>query len=170
MIRLILSARYRVDDLTYNFARIYIFTILEPLLGIIIACLPLFRPVIRKATESIRNTHTETPNVLSSSMARIRLMKLKGSAIKRFDDSLLFTDLEDNRIKSHVTGPSSGSECSTDERRQAAVIGIPPGSSIRIDRAWDVRSEEAGHLDRELMDLNTKHSNATMNDRMTGTS
>lgn len=97
-------------------------------------------------------------------------MKLKGSAIKRFDDSLLFTDLEDNRIKSHVTGPSSGFECSTDERRQAAVIGIPPGSSIRIDRAWDVRSEEAGHLDRELMDLNTKHSNATMNDRMTGTS
>lgn len=168
IIRLILSVRFRLDDLPYSFARISIFTILEPLLGIIIACLPLFRPAIRKAAESVKNTHPETPNILSSSLARIRLMRSKGTAFKRVDDSLLFTDLEDNRTKNHINGPGNESECSVDDHGHAAVIRILPQSSIRIDRDWNVRSEEAGHLAREPVGLNTTHSGVTTNDRMTG--
>ena len=94
-------------------------------------------------------------------------MRSKGTAFKRFDDSLLFTDLEDNRTKNHITGPSSESECSLGEHGQAAVIRIPLQSSIRIDRDWHVRSEEARHLDGEPVDLNTTHSETTANNRMT---
>ena len=115
IIRLILSTQ-KFDDIVWDFARISIFTVLEPLLGIIIACLPLSRPVIKKITSYLKNTPPETPNVLSSTMARLRLKRLKGSAFQRFDNSLLFTDLENSRNQNNITtGPSSESEHSVQD-------------------------------------------------------
>lgn len=45
---------HRVNRLgaTYGLAVLYIFTALEPLLGIVLACLPLIRPVANKISES----------------------------------------------------------------------------------------------------------------------
>ena len=116
IIRLILSTLLKLDDITYNFARISIFTVLEPLLGIIIACLPLSRPAIKKVTSYLKKTPPETPNVVSSAMARLRLKRLKGSAFQRFDNSLLFSDLENSRTQGDITaGPVSESEHSVQE-------------------------------------------------------
>ena len=80
LIPLIFSARLRFDDVTYNFARMSIFTVLEPLLAIIIACLPLSRPAIKKLTCYVEDTPPERSHVLSSTMARLRLKRWKGSA------------------------------------------------------------------------------------------
>ena len=134
LIRLILSTRLKFDDVTYNYARISIFTVLEPLLGIIIACLPLSRPAIKKVICYVKNTPPETPNVLSSTMARLRLKRSKGSAFQRFDNSLLFTDLENNRTQNNITGPSSESEYSLKDFGQGAATRIPPQSSVIIAR------------------------------------
>lgn len=44
---------HRLDhDVTYNWAVLYLFSLLEPLLGITVACLPLIQPVVNKISLS----------------------------------------------------------------------------------------------------------------------
>ena len=68
LIRLISSARLRSNDITCNFARISIFTVLEPLLDIMIAYLPLSRPAVKTVACYVQTTPPETSNVLSSTI------------------------------------------------------------------------------------------------------
>ena len=91
-----LYAQMKIKDYVNNMAIVSILSILEPLLGIIIACLPLFRPTIKKVASRVKGIKSETPNVFSSTVARLRLKRAKGSVFQRFDDSLLLTGLEDN--------------------------------------------------------------------------
>ena len=107
IIRLILSTQLRLNDYTYSIAKISIPTILEPLLGIIIACLPIFPPAIKKLTGRMERTHPQIRDVLSSSMARMRLKRSKSSTLQSSDDSSPLTDLEAKGTQNHITGPSN---------------------------------------------------------------
>ena len=52
LIRIVWVHRVGQADITYNWAVLYLFTTLEPLLGIVVACLPLIQPVVNKVSLS----------------------------------------------------------------------------------------------------------------------
>ena len=134
MIRLALSVQFDRDDFAYDVARIGIVTELEPLLGIIIASLPTFPPAIKKLTGRMKSPNSETRNVLSSTMARLRLRRAKGSTFKRSDDSVLLTDLENNRAFDHVSGPSDRSDYLVEGKMPSSGFETPQQSPITFDR------------------------------------
>ncbi len=51
--RIVWIHRVNTLDITYNWAHLFLFTVLEPLLGIILACLPLIQPVTSPLTQSV---------------------------------------------------------------------------------------------------------------------
>lgn len=145
MIRLILSAQIELTNYTYDILKISIVTILEPLLGVIIACSPLFPPAIKKLTAS-----SEKSYILSSAVARIRLKRSKSSASKSFEDSFPLTDLDEKRTQNHITGPSGKSDHVCGSCEQFGAVGNPPQSSIRVEQDWEVRSDHARDLEGNL--------------------
>ena len=94
LVRLIMFAQVDSDDYTRGILKVVIVTAMEPLLGIIAACLPLFRPAMREVTSRMRKIEPETHNVLSSSMVHLHQKRPKGTAFQHLDDSLVI-DLED---------------------------------------------------------------------------
>ena len=134
IIRLALSVQINLDDFTYDVTRIAIVTQLEPLLGIIIACLPIFPPAVRKLTSHIKTTNSNTRNVLSNSVARLRLRRAKDSTFKRFNDSVLLTDLENNRAFDHISGPGSKLDCSVEGNMPSAGFEIPQQSPMAFEK------------------------------------
>ena len=141
-----LFAQLNFKDYVDNMPIISILSILEPLLGIITACLPLFRPTIKKVASHVKGTKSETPNVISSTMARLRLKRAKGSVFQRFDDSLLLTGLEDHRTQAHSTGPI-GHVCSLEGDVAASRTGNSPQSSNTVKQDLEIRSGEATSLE-----------------------
>ena len=83
------------DDYTRGILKVIIVTAMEPLLSIIVACSPLFRPAIREFTRRMRKSEPEMHNVLSSHMAHLHQKRPKGITFQHLDDSVLVTDLED---------------------------------------------------------------------------
>ncbi|KAF6232640.1 hypothetical protein HO173_009079 [Letharia columbiana] len=151
IVRLILSIHMNLDDFTYGITKIAIVTILEPLLGIIIACLPLFPPTVKKITGYSKETNSETRNVLSSSMARLRLKRSRNSAFQRFKDSSLLSDLEHNKTQIDASDATSKPDSLVDGRSPFAAVEVPPPhSSIHMKQEWEVRSDEAKNLDGKL--------------------
>lgn len=147
IIRLVLSIHLNLDDFTYSIAKIGIVTTLEPLLGIIIACLPFFPPALKKMSGHMK-TKPEIWNVLSSAMARLRSKRSENSTFQRFDDSYPLTDLENNNTHNHITGISS--EPDSLDRNYRELAGAKPQSAIKVDFGWEVRSDEAGNLREKL--------------------
>ena len=125
-------------------------TLLEPQLGIIVACLPLFPPAIKKVVAHIRKTDPETRNVLSSSMARLRMKKSKSSAFESLGDSSPLTDLEAKRTQNHITGSNGKPDSMVEGHDNSAAIRIPPQSSIMVESDFEVRSDDAKHFEGKL--------------------
>ena len=140
VIRLAFSVRIDLDDFAYDIERIGIMTELEPLLGIIIACLPTFPPAVKKLAGHIKTTNPKAPNVLSNSVARLRLRRAKDSTFKQFDDSVLLTDLENTRAFDHVSGPSDRSDYSVEGQMPSSGFETPQQSPILFEKDQDVRS------------------------------
>lgn len=144
-IRVILASQLDIDDYTHSIARIGIVTTLEPILGIIVACLPLFPPALKVIFGRVKRTSPVTHDTISSSIARLRLRKSKESPFDRFDDYLL-TDHENQTIEHVVTGPSKKPDSSARSSGQPAELDevkILPLNSITIRHDWEVRSESA---------------------------
>ena len=134
MVRLALSVQFDQDDFAYNIARIGMVTELEPLLGIIIASLPTFPPAIKKLTGYIKSPNFEKQDVLSSTRVRLHLRRAKDSTFKRFDDSVLLTDLESNRASDHVSGPS--------DRSHHLLEGKMPSSGVETSQQSPITFEK----------------------------
>ncbi|CAD6591822.1 MAG: hypothetical protein ASARMPREDX12_005452 [Alectoria sarmentosa] len=151
IIRLVLATRLNMDDFTYDIARIGMVSMLEPLLGITIACLPLFPPAFKKVTGRLDATGSGgTPNVLSSSVARLRAKRSKNSDFEKFNDSDLLTDLEENRIENHISGPKSQPDYAIDGGSPFADFEVPPLSAIKVEQDWEVRSDEQRHPEAKV--------------------
>lgn len=145
-----MTTQINLDDYTYDIAKAIIVSLLEPLLGIIVACLPLFPAAVKKVATHIRKTDPETPNVLSSSMARLRLKRAKGSAFQSLSDSFSLTDLDVRGTQNHVTGPSGKPDDIFEGYGKLAGLRIPPQSSIMVERDLEVRSDDAKHFQGKL--------------------
>jgi hypothetical protein len=50
--RLVELARLDLDDITYNLAKVALWTGMEPMFGVVNACLPVIQPVIKTVLES----------------------------------------------------------------------------------------------------------------------
>lgn len=151
-IRVILASQLKLDDYTDGIARIGIVTTLEPLLGIIVACLPIFPPTLKAILGHVKRASPETHNTLSSSIARLRLKRSKGSPFERFDDYLL-TDLENQRVEQTITGPTKKLDSSvrgSDQPADPDGLEVPPLNSIIIRHDWEIRSESARHSKAQL--------------------
>ena len=134
-----------MDDYTDGIARIGIVTTLEPILGIIVACLPIFPPALKVVFGHVKRVSPETQNVISSSVAQLRLRRSKSSPFEKFDEYLL-TDIENQRIEQTISGPSNKSDFSGRGSGRPAELAegeIPPLNSITIRHDWEVRSESA---------------------------
>ncbi len=139
ILRIVFATEFDIEDFTYSMGKIIIVTALEPLLGTIIACLPIFPPTLKRAFR--RTNGSQPPTVISSSVARLRSKSLNRSVFRRFYDSYSLTDLEDGRTETRIT--SAGS-------RSSSTLGVPVAklepeldlqSSIKVKQGWDVRSE-----------------------------
>ena len=148
--RLVSFTQEESHDYAYAVAMNIIPTMLEPLLGITIACLPFVPPVIKKLTGRMdEENHPQIRNVLSSSMARMRLKRsMKSSTLQNScGDSSPLTDLdlEAKGNQKHITGPTSGKDeymfggyCD----RYTGVRMTPQSSSIMVEHNFEVRSDE----------------------------
>ena len=143
IIRLVFSTQVKLDDYTYSVARVGVVTLLEPLLGIIVACLPIFPPAIKKIIDYMKSTHPETHNVLSSSMARLRLKRSKSSSFQSLEDSSPLRDLEAKGTQNHITGPSGKPGYRFESYGKPAESTVLPQSSIMVEQNLEVRSDEA---------------------------
>ncbi len=143
LIRLILSIQLRLDDYTYSILKVSIVTVLEPLLAIIIACLPLFPPALKRTIGAMRKTKSETPIALSTTMTWLRVKRSKSSAFQSVDDCFPLTDLEGKRTQNHISGPNGKLDYVSEGYGKIHGISMPPQPSILVERDWEVRSDEA---------------------------
>ena len=143
IIRIARAARIDLTDFTYNLAKLAIITDLEPLLGITIACLPLFPPTFKKAFRA-RRVGPDMGNVLQSSLARLRIKKSKSksSTFRRFDYSYPLTDVEGYRTQNHVGTSGSQPRSSFEGRVGEADPEMCIKPSIKVKQGWEVRSDK----------------------------
>ena len=139
--RLILVKQLQVKDYAHDILKISIFSVLEPLLGIIVACSPLFPPAIKNIT-------AKSPKIYIPSSSVVARMRSKRS--KRLDDSLPLTDVEETRTQTHQTDSRSKSDDVSGSCGQSDGIGVSPQSSIRVERDWEVRSDRARDIEGSL--------------------
>ena len=126
-------AQVRPDDYTRGILEVAVVTVLEPLLGIITACLPLCRPSLKKVAAYMKPPKAETRNVLSSGMARARLERLKTVGCRRYDDSLLQTDLEDQSTRNHVADRSDSADDTVDAYGHLVGVEVPPRALVMVE-------------------------------------
>ena len=106
VLRIVFAIQFNVDDYTYDYNKIGITTGLEPVLGIIIACLPMFPPTFKRMLRS--KTEQDSQHVLSSSTRWLhsKIMK-RSSMFRKIDDSYPIMDLGEGRSENKITGPDS---------------------------------------------------------------
>lgn len=140
--RIVLIRDLVTTDLTYTTVILFFFSILEPLLGIVLACLPLVRPAAQKlATYSSHHRHGS----LKSTEDYPKGHFAGGSG--GFSRKTNKRDLESphpylestNRI--NVTGGSENYNLDEMHSRiSQAHIARPQNSDIRVTNTWDVQS------------------------------
>lgn len=129
-----------VSDFTYDLGRLAIVTDLEPLLAIIVACLPLFPPVMKRLF--LRGKEPESRTPLSSSLARLRSKGNKNSMFRKFEDSYPLTDLEGTRTENHITRSDSKPESLRNDKATNIDVEMGPRSTIQVEQGWEVRSDK----------------------------
>ncbi len=142
VLRIVFAAQFDVNDITYDYMKVSITTVLEPILGIILACLPMFPPSFKECLGGERKQDSQKVRSVSTIRPHSNGMK-QSPGIPRLDDSYPLADLGSGLAESEVNGfdsraSSVGSEHNTESRFKAN-----PESMIRIERGWEVRTDEA---------------------------
>ncbi|KAI4253120.1 MAG: hypothetical protein LQ352_003884 [Teloschistes flavicans] len=138
-----MSAKLTQEDFTYNLARLAIVTDLEPLLGIIVACAPLFPPTIKAALAWRRGSQRGTSGPFSNFA---KLNNSKGSQkAKRpsADDSYHLTDVQGRANEIHITSPHS-QQSSFHEGNEAELgEGLYKNRTITVKKGWEIKTHHA---------------------------
>ena len=95
-------------------------------------------------------TDPETRNVLSSSMARLRMKRSKTSAFQSLGDSSPLTDFGGKGTQNHITGSSGKPDGVVEGYGNSDGYRVPPQSSIMVERDLEVRSDDAKDLGGKL--------------------
>lgn len=141
--------RLDLNDLTYNLAKVAVWTGLEPMLGVINACLPVIQPVVKKVIES--NLFSRSSRNRTNSKVWMSGSSKAGKKSNTGDNS--FRRLEENSYPltegigtlTEISGPQSQS-FSTSDDIEAQNVEKPPRShstTINVRRDWEVQIEPA---------------------------
>ncbi|KAK3176216.1 hypothetical protein OEA41_007539 [Lepraria neglecta] len=133
--RVVLATQMNKADFTYNEAKLGIITNLEAYLGIIIACLSMFPPTLKKMLGN--KAGPDSRNVISSSVARLRFKSSRPRLFRKFDDLYPLTDLEGTQ--NEITGPDGKLNSSVED----STIKMHHQSAIKVKQDWDFRSDSA---------------------------
>ncbi|KAL8952390.1 MAG: hypothetical protein Q9222_001699 [Ikaeria aurantiellina] len=135
--RLVIAAKLTANDLTYDLARLAIVSDLEPLLGIIVACAPLFPPTFRSLVGATRKKFSTGSNTSDS---KKHIMKGAGSSkFQVLDDSYHLTGISKGRNDTKITSSNSQPESLMDSREMDHREGSKEGQNINVKRGWEVR-------------------------------
>ena len=93
IIRVVIAAQFNMNDFTYDIAKASIVTGLEPCIGLIAACLPMFPPVFKRIRRG--KAKSDSRNYVSSTVARLRSKDSKKPAFHNIDDGYPLTDVEE---------------------------------------------------------------------------
>ena len=132
--RVITATQDRVDDFTYGLAKLAICTDLEPLLGMINACMPVLQPALRRVLHTERSRSSPSRKVaFPGSTTKLNSdNKSKGSKFRQIEDSYMLTDT--TGTTNTYVGTASRPNSIGDEESLSA----PP--AITVQREWEVVS------------------------------
>ena len=94
ILRIVFAVQFNVDDITYDYEKVSITTVLEPVLGILFACLPMFPPVFKGCMggEGVEQDSEKTRS--SDTTTRPRVSDGKSPFTGSFPDSMTHTLLQ----------------------------------------------------------------------------
>ena len=101
IIRVVIAAQFNTNDFTYDIAKASIVTGLEPCVGLIAACLPMFPPLFKRIQRG--KAKSDSQNYVSSTVARLRLKDSDKTAFHIMDDVTLSRTLK--KIELRMTLP-----------------------------------------------------------------
>lgn len=150
ILRLVDLARLDLNDLTYNLAKVAVWTGLEPMLGIINACLPVIQPVVKRVLESnvfSRSSRNRSNSKVWTSSSSKPGKKSNTGDINSFHrlEETSYPLAEGIGTLTQISGPQSQS-FSTSDDLEAQKEGLHPRShstTINVRRDWEVQSEPA---------------------------
>ena len=141
IVRVVLANQFYDGDITHGIAKVAIVTDLETCMGIIVACLPMFPPTFKRILHG--RDKSDPQNYISSSVARLRTKTPKTLASRAIDDLYPLTDFEGSRAQDKITGPDGKPDSFVDDQHTIAELNIHPQSTIKVEKGWEVRSDEA---------------------------
>ncbi|CAF9925205.1 hypothetical protein IMSHALPRED_006410 [Imshaugia aleurites] len=142
LIRVVLIARLNIDDYLYDFTKITIVTDLEICLGIIVACMPMFPPTLKRMLRGKKDPSLFRRH-MSSGVALMRPKNPHMPAFHRIDDLYPLTDLDEMRTWNEICGTDGKPDSLVDDPDSDAKLEMHPRSTIKIKKGWEVRSGEA---------------------------
>ena len=137
--RLILSSRFKPENIIYEGARIGIFRDLEPLLGIIVACAPFFRTTFKVMAG--HNPKSASPNPPSSGFARTNNLRVRNFRLQTDGSSQFSTEMsvKGGISETQITSPSPQARCFLQRTATDPWQGIDAPTSITVKRGWEVK-------------------------------
>ena len=112
ILRIALALRTNPENFVHNNAQVGILTDLEPLLEIVIACLPMFPVSFERIGRG--KGGSESGNVVSSTVARLHSKDPKTSVLHN-DERCPLRLFERSRTQNQITGPTDNSYLSLDD-------------------------------------------------------
>ncbi|KAL8747850.1 MAG: hypothetical protein Q9184_007546, partial [Pyrenodesmia sp. 2 TL-2023] len=139
--RLAIASRLTTNDFTYDLAKLAIFTDLEPLLGIIVACAPLFPPTFKAVHD--RMLKRSSSGSSARGFARLTNKGTTGIQNQASDASYPFVDIEGGRNKTLVTSPSSQPNSLLGINADASDEDARLQHTITVTTGWDIRTDSS---------------------------
>ncbi len=122
-------------DITYDLAKLAIWTDLEPTLGMINACLPVMQPALRRVFGTDNKTVSRTAT--SSSAARLRTESTRKSKFRKLDNSYALTN---TGVTETYVGTSGQASSVGDLEGYSSEATSKGKDGIRVQRNWHVTS------------------------------
>ena len=97
ILRIVFAVQFNYDDVTYDYSKISITTVLEPVLGILVACLPMFPPVFKGCVGREGVEQDSEMMRLSDATTRPRFPDGISPVTGTFPDSMTHTLLQTKR-------------------------------------------------------------------------
>lgn len=113
-------------------------TDLEPLLGINVACLPLFPPTLRALRRSRQGItpHKSSPSGRTGLLPR----STKSSGFRRHDDAFPLTDIE-RSVTDVYAGTTRNDSTSLHDGTSEGTEQVRTSPEIKVKHGWEVKSQ-----------------------------
>lgn len=143
LFRIIYTVKIDAQDVTKSYASVGILSLLEPLLGVINACLPFMKPILRKFTQAKMLAWTKGTGTGTSASGGSNVDRFK--QFQRLDDAAyplggLPSSVPGHMTGVHLTGVSSKAplddyEKNSENRSDEELRNM---KGIFVQREWDI--------------------------------